>query len=215
MLGLICLFGAGTDATSFLHWTEWAAQRFPFIELLLLVLPGHGINRQIPLESDAKALARLGADELLGLGLSGDIFILGFSAGATAGLALCQELQSRHARVRKLYVAGRAGCQVRYRPPNHEEIWAFDPLDWARWFAANFATEEAQAKTEARQEVWGTGGATTEERLISLSDGREDGLLKSIALTQRVSCDLHAVASRADAVWPAERALPGAKSEML
>ena len=30
-------------------------QRFPFIDLILLVLPGHGINRNVALENDAKA----------------------------------------------------------------------------------------------------------------------------------------------------------------
>ena len=37
-------------------WTrnDYVNQRFPFIDLTLLVLPGHGINRNVALENDAK-----------------------------------------------------------------------------------------------------------------------------------------------------------------
>jgi hypothetical protein len=34
---------------------DYMNERFPFIDLVLLMLPGHGINRNVALESDAKA----------------------------------------------------------------------------------------------------------------------------------------------------------------
>lgn len=103
----------------------------------------------------------------------------------------------------RLYCGGRAGPNIRFQPPNHEEIWAYKPIPWARWFASNFATPKDVERTE---------------KLIKLSDGEDDGLLKSIADTQRadmlvgdslaggytaVDCDLHVMGSTGDEIWPA------------
>ena len=204
---LICFFGAGMDATGFLHWNDFVQERYPFIEILLLVLPGHGINRNTTLEKDAKSLARATADELISLSAPwATTAIFGFSAGATAGLALALELQKRQLKVLRLYCAGRAGPSIRFQPPNHEEIWAYKPIQWARWFAKNFATPKDIERTE---------------KLIKLSDGEDDGLLKSISETQRadmllgdslasdlasekVDCDLLVIGSTGDEIWPAE-----------
>lgn len=63
----------------------------------------------------------------------------------------------------------------------------------------------------------------TQEKLIKLSDGENDGLLKSIAETQRadmlmgdsladafvqpVDCDLYVLGSDCDQIWPSESSL--------
>ncbi|CAE7778695.1 grsT [Symbiodinium pilosum] len=203
---LVCFFGAGHDAVGFANWNQYTAEHFPLIEPLLVTLPGHGANRHVALQEDAQALAKLAADELLGLtDKFGPFALLGFSVGATASYALALEMIERGHKPLKLYVAGRAGPRIRYRPPAFEEIWALDSIGWMRWFVANFATAEDVKRTE---------------RLIKLSDGPGDGLLKSIASSQKadmligdslagasplvIDSDLHVVASRADEVWPAE-----------
>ena len=66
-------------------------QRFPLIELALLVLPGHGINRSTPLQKDAQALAKQTADEFTWPCTA----IFGFSAGAVAG-GTSSDIQNHH-----------------------------------------------------------------------------------------------------------------------
>ncbi|CAE7230359.1 grsT [Symbiodinium necroappetens] len=182
---LVCFFGAGHDAIGFAHWNQYVAEKHPSIELLLITLPGHGVNRHVPVQENAEALAKLAAEELLSLSEHfGPFALLGFSVGATAS---------------------KAGPKVCFRPPAQEEIWALDSIGWIRWFVANFATEDDVKRTE---------------RLIQLSDGPNDGLLKSISSSQKadmllgdslagtklpaIETDLYVLASKADEVWPAE-----------
>ncbi|CAE7341857.1 unnamed protein product [Symbiodinium microadriaticum] len=203
---LVCFFGAGHDAIGFAHWNQYVAEKHPSIELLLITLPGHGVNRHVPVQENAEALAKLAAEELLSLSEHfGPFALLGFSVGATASYALALEMISRGRKPLKLYVAGRAGPKVCFRPPAQEEIWALDSIGWIRWFVANFATEDDVKRTE---------------RLIQLSDGPNDGLLKSISSSQKadmllgdslagaklpaIETDLYMLASKADEVWPAE-----------
>ena len=89
------------------------AEKYPSIELLLMTLPGHGVNRHVPVQDNAearwrlgphhfhsamlatarqpavKALAKLAAQELLSLNEHfGPFGLLGFSVGATASNSL-------------------------------------------------------------------------------------------------------------------------------
>ena len=168
------------------------AEKYPSIELLLMTLPGHGVNRHVPVQDNAearwrlgphhfhsamlatarqpavKALAKLAAQELLSLNEHfGPFGLLGFSVGATAsnslralamallglslshlgggglwafgvklwkfigGYALAHEMTSRGRKPLKLYVAGRAGPKVCFRPPGQEDAslgWEKDLL---------------------------------------------------------------------------------------
>ena len=195
-----------------------------------------------------------------------------------SGLACAAELECRALRPVRLYCAGRAGPAIRFRPPKHEaptasqcivnswyqwspnsaidavkEIWAYSPIEWARWFAKNFATPKDIERTESWQhlrqvhsrlnikiyEIWCLTmfypdiiwhppescwiSTKTQEKLIKLSDGENDGLLKSIAETQRadmlmgdsladafvqpVDCDLYVLGSDCDQIWPSESSL--------
>lgn len=192
-----------------------------------------------------------------------------------SGLACAAELERRALGPVRLYCAGRAGPAIRFRPPKHEvptashcivnswyqwspnsafkEIWAYSPIEWARWFAKNFATPKDIERTESWQhlrqaysrlnikiyEIWCLTmfypdiiwhppescwiSTKTQEKLIKLSDGENDGLLKSIAETQRadmlmgdsladafvqpVDCDLYVLGSDCDQIWPSESSL--------
>eukprot|EP00439_Symbiodinium_sp_Y106_P056353 s2910_g7.t3 len=294
---LVCFFGAGHDAIGFAHWNQYVAEKYPSIELLLMTLPGHGVNRHVPVQDNAEALAKLAAQELLSLNEHfGPFGLLGFSVGATASYALAHEMTSRGRKPLKLYVAGRAGPKVCFRPPGQEdaslgwekdllrteqlllvmnssgqgksraechlmpsccrvagfgtghcfepapcgdehdqEIWALDSIGWIRWFVANFAAEDDVKRTDAELAsslpiyrvsrpsacvTCASGCGCPQERLIQLSDGPNDGLLKSISSSQKadmllgdslagaklpaIETDLYVLASRADEVWPAE-----------
>lgn len=92
-----------------------------------------------------------------------------------SGLACAAELERRALGPVRLYCAGRAGPAIRFRPPKHEvptashcivnswyqwspnsafkEIWAYSPIEWARWFAKNFATPKDIERTESWQHL--------------------------------------------------------------
>ena len=94
-----------------LRRNQYVAEKHPSIELLLITLPGHGVNRHVPVQENAeacwrlsphyvhtafpathppvKALAKLAAEELLSLSEHfGPFALLGFSVGATASKSL-------------------------------------------------------------------------------------------------------------------------------
>lgn len=202
---LVCAFGAGHDAAAFGCWNTLVSARYPALELVLLVLPGHGGNRQIPLQNHAAVLARLAADELFRVGGPdlGMLALFGFSIGAVVMYALALEVASRGHVPARLYCAGRGGPAFEYRHPEGDQQET--PADYVRWFAHTFASANDTARTE---------------KLIKMSEGEPDNsFLRMISETQRMDlelgnslvsvpvkpapCHIHVVASKADLIWPA------------
>lgn len=203
---LICVFGAGADSSSFSSWNNIIETSYPALDLVMVQLPQHGLNRKVPVQQGATACAKLIVDELLTLEGedAGPFALFGFSIGATVVYAMQREFEARECSAVCMYAGGRASPSISYRPEDEDKQKT--PATYLKWFAKAFLSPKDTEKLQKMIKACESDATMLE----SMSDVFKADLVMGNSCGRReipkpipVKCDIHVCASSGDKVWPA------------